>query len=193
MKNVSWKKVWDFLWNSNSIWSWIADFAIIFLMVRFILYPLLGLMLSTSLPLVVVESGSMEHHGSFEDWWGKFGDWYTQRNFTREDIRSWDFPDGFNTGDIIITKGLEQYSDYKIGDVIIYAIPKQSTPIIHRIVSKNLNFSSFETKGDNNNNPAQGPFEIKVKYEQVKSKALYRIPYLGWVKMVFVKAFEAMR
>jgi signal peptidase I len=185
MEKSAVKQVWHFLWESDSVWSWVIDFILAFLLVRFIVYPLLGLILSTSLPLVVVESGSMEHHGSFEDWWGRFGEWYEKNNMTREDLKSWSFPDGFNTGDIMITKGMGEYANYNVGDVLIFKIPSQNTPIIHRAIKKNPNFYAFETKGDNN--PDQAPYEKDVREKQVISKAAYRIPYLGWIKLFFVK------
>lgn len=55
------KKIWKFLWKSESILSWIVDIIIIFLLVKFLILPGIGLALGTSLPLVIVESGSMEH------------------------------------------------------------------------------------------------------------------------------------
>jgi hypothetical protein len=55
------KKIWHFLWEEDSAWSWIANIAIAFLVIRFIFYPLLGLVLGTSYPIVAVVSESMEH------------------------------------------------------------------------------------------------------------------------------------
>lgn len=55
------KEVWDFVWNDDSIWSWIANVAIAFLLIKFIVYPLLALFLGTQLPIVAVISDSMSH------------------------------------------------------------------------------------------------------------------------------------
>ena len=55
------KKTWHFIWEDNSIWSWIANVIIAFILIKFIVYPGLGLLLSTSHPVVAVVSSSMEH------------------------------------------------------------------------------------------------------------------------------------
>ena len=179
------KKTWNFLWHSDSPWSWLSDLIIAFILVRFVVFPLLGMLLMTPLPLVVVESGSMEHHGTFEDWWGQFGLWYPEHNITKSVFKDFTFFDGFDKGDIIVTQGQEEYH---IGDVVIFRTPVQSTPIIHRIVSYNKNFQTFATKGDNN--PAQLGTEIAIKKEHVVSKAIFRVPKVGWIKLVFVELFR---
>jgi len=63
------RKFWNWLWNSNSILSWVVSFLLAFLIVRFIFYPVIGLLLGSSIPLVVIESGSMEHFASFDKWY----------------------------------------------------------------------------------------------------------------------------
>ena len=55
------KKVWYFIWEDNSIWSWIVNIALAFVLIKFIVYPGLGLLLDTSHPVVAVVSSSMEH------------------------------------------------------------------------------------------------------------------------------------
>jgi signal peptidase I len=55
------KKVWNFIWNDNSIWSWIINIILAFVIIKFLVYPGLGLLLNTSHPIVAVVSGSMEH------------------------------------------------------------------------------------------------------------------------------------
>ena len=186
------KDGWDFLWNSNSFSSWIALLLICFVVVRFILFPVLGFALGgTPLPLVVVESSSMEHQGGFDSWWEKKGDWYKQRNFTKEEVSSWDFSNGLDKGDIVVSKRLKEYVNYKVGDVIIFRTPSQKTPIIHRIIGKDKNFFSFRTKGDNN--PGQNFYENDVLEEYVVSKAVLRIPKLGWIKLVFVELIRLIQ
>ena len=176
------KKTWKFLWHSDSPWSWLSDLVIAFVLVRFIIFPILGAVLATPLPLVVVESGSMEHHGSFEDWWGKFGPWYLEHNISREEFQNFSLTDGFDKGDIIISMGEK---DYHIGDVIIFRTQGQSTPIIHRIVSYSDVTYTFATKGDNN--PGQLYIEGTIKKENIVSKAVFKIPKLGWIKLGLVE------
>lgn len=179
------KKTWKFLWHSDSPWSWLTDLVIAFILVRFIIFPVLGLIFATSLPLVVVESGSMEHHGTFEDWWGRFGSWYPEHNITRSQFETFSFINGFDKGDIIVSQGEKEYH---VGDVVIFKTPVQSTPIIHRIVSYNKNFQTFATKGDNN--PSQLSAELAISKENIISKAIFRVPKVGWIKLVFVEAFR---
>ena len=55
------KKTWKFFWDDDSIWSWLANIIVAFLVIRFLVYPLLGLILGTGFPIVAVISESMEH------------------------------------------------------------------------------------------------------------------------------------
>ena len=55
------KKIWHFIWEEDSIWSWIANVIIAFVLIKFIVYPLMGFALSTNYPVVAVVSSSMEH------------------------------------------------------------------------------------------------------------------------------------
>ncbi len=56
-----WKKTWYFIWESDSILSWIVNIILAFILIKFIIYPGLGFMMQTSHPIVAVVSGSMEH------------------------------------------------------------------------------------------------------------------------------------
>lgn len=55
------KKFWNFLWYDDSIWSWIVNIIVAFILIKFVVYPILSLLLGTGLPIVAVVSGSMEH------------------------------------------------------------------------------------------------------------------------------------
>ena len=55
------KKSWKWIWNSDSIWSWIVALIVIFIIIKFIFFPTLSLIFGTSLPLAGVESSSMDH------------------------------------------------------------------------------------------------------------------------------------
>ena len=65
-----WKGIWYFIWEDNSLLSWIVNVILAFVLIKFIIYPGLGLLFSTSYPIVAVVSGSMEHQGNFDTWWG---------------------------------------------------------------------------------------------------------------------------
>lgn len=174
------QKAWHFLWESKSLASWLVCLAICFLLVIFVFFPLAGFILSTPLPFVVVESSSMEHHGNFSEWFSVFGDWYIQNGINQSSMLEWSFRNGIDKGDIIVIKGMKDISEYKKGDVIVFAFLKEpnKTPIIHRIVSID---GVAATKGDNN--PFQLSEEQNIIGQQILGKAIMRIPKLGWIKL----------
>lgn len=209
------RKVWWFIWEDDSILSWVVNIILAFILVKFIIYPGLGFMLDTSHPIVAVVSGSMEHkialsptdpaqklrlcdhvfkekeHISFDEYWKYCGDWYTKNtDITKDDFRDFPFQNGFNTGDIMILYGKEP-EDIKIGDVIVYQSTRPD-PIIHRVVDidKEEGQYHFQTKGDHN--PGSNTDELDISEKQVIGNAVIRIPLLGWVKIWFVKALVAM-
>ncbi|MCX8194168.1 MAG: signal peptidase I [Candidatus Pacearchaeota archaeon] len=188
------KAIWNFLWKSNSVLSWIVDIVLIFLIVKFVIFPLAGLVLGTSLPFVIIESRSMEHEGPFDYWFSLHGRWYIENNITAQEIKDyWPWQSGLNKGDIVVVKG-SRNKDYKKGDVIIFKIKEQKTPIIHRIIKieeKNTNGTIeriFSTKGDHND--GQLPYELEIKSEQIIGKAWFRVPWLGWMKLFFVELLK---
>lgn len=89
----------------------------------------------------------------------------------------------FYKGDLLVVAG---YDSIKEGDVIVYDVSSARYPIIHRVIRVNTD-GTFETKGDAN--PAQIPFEHNVTQQQIHGKAVFKIPLLGWVKIVFMQAF----
>jgi len=58
---ASLKAFWNFLWNEDSILSWIVNIIIAFLLIKFVIYPGIGFALGTNLPVVAVISESMSH------------------------------------------------------------------------------------------------------------------------------------
>lgn len=210
------RKIWNFLWKSNSVWSWIVDIILVFLIVRFIVFPAFGLAFGTSLPFVIIESGSLEHQivghndikpnicgiyfekaedisSDFERYWQLCGSWYEGHNITKDEFKTWAYTRGMNKGDIIIVKGLKDYS-YKEGDIIIFRRTEKQykTPIIHRIIAINETDKGliFSTKGDHNSE--QLDYEKEIGKEQIVGKAMVRIPKLGWVKLFFVGLFAKL-
>ena len=182
------KNFWSWMWNSNSLLSWLVSLILAFVFVRFIFYPLLGLIFATSLPLVVVESGSMEHHEDFNLWWEAQENYYNEFGITGGAIQAWPFKTGLNKGDIIIIKG-EKFKELKVGDIIVFKPKSQNKAVIHRIVKVEDNH--IETKGDAN--IGQIGFEQNIKPEQIKGIAIAKLPYLGWIKLFFVEAFNGVR
>lgn len=172
------KKLWHFIWHENSILSWIVNVILAFIIVKFLIYPGLGLILSTSHPLVAVVSGSMEHSGlSFDKWWEQNKDFYTKNNITKEQFEIFSFKRGFNKGDIMLLIGSKNIN---VGDIIVYN-GNYKDPIIHRVIKKQDN--SYVTKGDHNKiiDPVQ------PSQDKLIGKAVLKIPLLGWVKIIFTK------
>lgn len=190
-----WKKTWHFIWESDSWASWIVNIILAFVIIKFLVYPGLGLALGTSHPIVAVVSTSMEHDGSFENWWNSpaqcqaatctQGEHYAELSISEADFKGFDLNNGFDKGDIMILKGTEA-DDLEIGDVIVFRSIRPD-PIIHRIVKKTEteNGIIYSTKGDHN--PASFGFETYVTEDAYIGKAIVRIPLLGYLKIGFVK------
>ncbi|MDP7116290.1 MAG: signal peptidase I [Candidatus Woesearchaeota archaeon] len=178
------KKVWHFLWEEDSFASWIVNIIVAFILIKFIVYPGLGFLLGTSFPIVAVVSGSMEHQGGFDEWWSRQEATYSDFQITESDFKSYRFKNGFNTGDIMILTSGKQIG---VGDVVVFWTSRPD-PIIHRVVK--IEENSFQTKGDRN--IASNPDEKHINKDQVVGKAWLRIPWLGWVKIAFVRILQAM-
>ncbi|MGV8151458.1 MAG: S24/S26 family peptidase [Candidatus Nanoarchaeia archaeon] len=205
------KKSWHWIWNSDSILSWLVALCLIFIFIKFILFPTLSLIMGTSLPLAGVESSSMDHqivkdirgqytlcgniytkqekeHINFNEYWQACGSWYEEIEISKTKFSDFTLKNGFRKGDIIIVWGRFKP---KIGDIIIFAPNVESNsphPIIHRIVNINED-GSYQTKGDHNekqlivSNNDYRTDETKIKENQIIGKAILKIPYLGWPKV----------
>ena len=98
--------------------------------------------MGTSLPLAGVESSSMDHqivknngngfslcgnvyskeikeHINFDEYWDVCGDWYENKDLTKEQFSEFPLKDGFKKGDIIVVWGRFKP---KIGDIIIFKV-----------------------------------------------------------------------
>src|SRR3989344_4252733 len=101
------RKVWHFIWESDSPWSWLLNIALAYVLIKFLTYPGLGLLFHTPFPIVAVVSGSMEHmvidheqgphticgfpgkldyYVPFEDYWEICGPWYEQKGIQKEEF-----------------------------------------------------------------------------------------------------------
>ena len=194
------KNVWRFLWEEDSFASWIVNVALAFIIIKFLVYPGLGLALGTAAPIVAVVSGSMEHDGGFESFWQSpiccsyncarkeaQGPFYENRNITRDVFGEFSFVNGFNKGDIMI---LYRPNSAAVGDVIVYTVPNRPDPIIHRVIAidESAGKKVFTTKGDHNCDI--GEFEKGIAQEHVIGKAVWRVPLLGWVKIIAVSLLQ---
>ena len=141
----------------------------------------LGSLFGTDLPVVAVVSDSMTHDSLTPLNHYQF----LERNFgyTEEVIDSWPLKNGFLKGDVLVVVGAKK-DELKIGDVIVYDIEGQSTPIVHRIIR--LNDGQIITKGDHN--PNYDPWKLT----NIHGKAVFVIPYLGWPKLLLTQMWGAM-
>ncbi|MBI2148691.1 hypothetical protein HYU23_03345 [Candidatus Woesearchaeota archaeon] len=178
------RKIWYFIWKDDSLLSWIVNIILAFLLVKFIIYPGLGLLFGTSYPVVAVVSGSMEHNGyDFNNWWKLNGELYEKLNISKEEFSDYRFSNGFNKGDLMVIFGSDEIER---GDVIVF-FGLRSEPIIHRVVvaeDRNGNFY-IQTKGDNNIGSRSD--ELGITNDRLVGVAKLRIPYLGWFKLGFLK------
>jgi len=174
------KKVWHFIWEDDSIWSWLVNIILAVVIIKFVVYPGLGFALGTTHPIVAVVSGSMEHDGNFDSWWETQKSWYFDKTITKEMFVKYPFRNGFNKGDIMI---LYKPNDLKAGDVIVFRASRPE-PIIHRIILVGDGF--YQTKGDHNSDSTFD--ERNIKQSDIIGKAVFRIPYLGYIKIFAVEA-----
>ena len=189
-KESVFRKFWNWLWNSNSVLSWVISFFLAFLIVRFIFYPVIGLLLGSSIPLVVIESGSMEHFAGCDKWYEAQQEDYAKAGITEEQVREWPFKNGVNKGDIAIIKGRD-FSKIKVGDLIVFRPPEQKKAIIHRVIEVNAQQGYIATKGDAN--IGQLSVERRISPEQVEGVAILRIPYIGWIKLALVQGILMLK
>ncbi len=171
------KRAWHFIWHEDSIASWFTTIILAVIIVKFVFYPILGLFLGAKFPIVAVVSSSMEHNKWFEDWWPENNNPYNSLNITKEEFIKYSFRNGFNKGDLMILIGAK---NIKRGDVLVYYSPSLPNPIIHRAVIIN---DKISTKGDNVNRIQE--FEKEIPRDRVIGKAILRIPFLGYIKIIF--------
>jgi fructose-1,6-bisphosphatase len=152
-------------------------------------------LLATNYPIVAVISESMEHDGNFNQWWNSNavynGNPVTQAGYyanfaiKKDDFQKFSFINGFDKGDIMILVGKEP-SKIKVGDVIVFSVSERNEPIIHRIIKiEKSDRYYFQTKGDHNE--YSYPFESRVPEDAVIGKAVFKVPWFGYIKIGFLK------
>lgn len=228
-------KIWHFIWEDNSALSWVANVVLAFILIKFIIYPLLGLLLGSQLPVVAVISESMTHaptpictersildgrclahesevreicgenllgkgHLNLDGYWIKCGDWYEEKNITKEQFATFPFKKGFDKGDVIVLRGAKPET-LEVGDILIYNSNLDENyarpyPIIHRIVAIRETPSGYiyETKGDHNEFQITTSVfdETNITQAQIIGKGALRIPWIGYVKIGFVELLQAI-
>ncbi len=183
------KRTWHFIWEDDSIWSWIVNLILAFIIIKYIIFPVLAFFLGSSFPVVAVVSGSMHHDSDFNTWWnsqaicsGKIctqGNFYGQFNISENEFMKFKFANGFNIGDVMI---LTAPKDVHVGDVLVY-VAANGEPIIHRVIS----LDPLETKGDHNEAQivTASVNEQTVSHDVILGKASFDVPLIGYVKIWF--------
>src|SRR3989338_2958741 len=211
------KKFWKFL-QEDSWQSWVVSILLIIVLMKWVFFPTLNFVTGSNRPLVIVESCSM-YHGltkeyattangiewtekynlcdktfdkderiSKDEYWEACGDFYESKDIEKQEFESFQLSSGLNKGDIVFVWGR---SDYNIGDIIIFATSAKH-PLIHRLIST----KPFATKGDHNegqltlSNNANGIDETDISKNQIIGKAVGKIPYLGWIKLIWFEPFR---
>jgi len=171
-------RFWNFL-KEDSWQSMVVSLILAFVIIKFVFFPLLSFFTGSALPLVIVESCSMHHSRSLSTILDD--PIYDEFNLDSSYASKFPFKNGLEKGDIILVINAK---NAKIGDVIIFNAG-QMYPIIHRVVALD---GTVTTKGDNNNGLL--PVERNVSKDRLVGKAALRIPYLGWVKLIFYEPFR---
>lgn len=202
-------KLWDYIWKSDSLGSYILNFLLAFVLIKYIFFPGIGFLLDTNYPIVAVVSGSMEHkivngqicsvqfqdsrnqNLDYDSWWEYCGSYY-QSNYglSKENFSNFKYSNGLNIGDVMILRGKDP-SNIKPGEILVF-IPEQREfylnkgPVIHRVMKVEKNETGgyiFQTKGDHNPMSFEG-FEREIPEEDILGVAEVRIPYLGYPKIL---------
>lgn len=194
------KRFWHFVWHDDSMLSWVLSIAFAFILIKFLVYPGLAFIFQTGFPIVAVISGSMEHDGSFDEWWNSETalcdnhictqkEYYAQLGIDETQFQSFVFKNGFNTGDIIVLHG---YGGIEVGDVIVFQANRPA-PIIHRVVAIHEENGQiyYQTKGDHNQQSIGYDLnELRISEDRIYGEGFLRVPYLGWVKLGAVKGIN---
>jgi len=201
------KKLKYHIFEDESPIGWIFALIFMFVLLKFVIIPLLSLGLNTDFPLVAVISGSMEHRldksgalcgfkvigfeNNFDNWWNVCGKYYENNyNISKNDVALFSQKNGFNIGDVMFLYGTKP-SKLKVGDIIVFE-GGRSKPIIHRIVkiSNRDGKYFFTTKGDHN--AESYSFEQEIPEDKVYGRAILKIPFIGNIKIFVVNAFEKL-
>jgi len=150
-------------------------------LIVFVLYFVISSVLQANPPIVSVVSCSMAHVDKERTEVSHYK-WLEEKfNYSREFIDRFPFKNGFLPGDVVIIK---KEKNYKVGDIIVFNVENSIAPIIHRVIYINED-GTYQTKGDNN--MVQLNYEYSIKNENIVGKAIFIIPKLGYLKLIFTK------
>ena len=130
-----------------------------------------------------------EFKDSFDNYWDVCGWWYKNIGITKEEFKSYPFSEGFDKGDVIVLYRANK-NNLEKGDILVFQAGKPQ-PIIHRVIKvwEEKGDTFYQTKGDHNSKSiGPGLEETKISEKRILGKGILRVPYLGWMKILFVDA-----
>jgi signal peptidase I len=217
LKRTWYGKFFYFIWYEDSFTSWVINIILAFIFIKFLFYPLLGVVFGTNLPVVAVVSCSMEHKftncgndnimnnlcgvpGSggtnFDTFWDNCGEFYEAKGITKDVFKEFKMSGGFNKGDIIFLKGTN-IDKLKIGDILVFDAKGRGYPIIHRVIQKDNSSSNnnVQTKGDHNIAQINDGLlnEYNVNESQFRGEAIFKVPLVGYIKIWFTDLVNMFR
>ena len=184
----------------KKVWAndYVKTAVVIGLIVALVLSVFLGLrfVLNTSVPIRVVESGSM----------------CVPYGLACDGLLSLTHPfnQTLHKGDILIIQGVNPADlnvNYPNSDIIIYKDPNDpiGTPIVHRIAEvQNINGTLYyQTKGDGNPYttypavPSEGEWDsntlwktgVGVTADAIEGRVVMRIPWFGWIALIMQESW----
>ena len=89
----------------------------------------------------------------------------------------------FYKGDLVFVSGTDD--EVSTGDIIVFDVGNKNYPIIHRVFSIEDD-GTIRTKGDNNG--FSDPWIVTDN--DIHGKASFKVPFLGWVKVLFIELFQ---
>jgi len=198
----------EYILHGDDLGSYVLNFVVAFIFIKYIFFPSLGFALNNDFPVVAIVSGSMEHkivnneicgnpivdqsskNLDLNSWWNTCSKYYiTNFNLSLNDFNNFDYNNGLNIGDVMILYGSKP-QNINLGEVLVF-IPQdrrffeQKGPVIHRVVKKWVDVNGkyhFQTKGDHNGQSFNN-FENDIIEDNVIGVAVVRVPYIGYAKL----------
>tara|TARA_Y100000034_G_scaffold44576_1_gene54734 strand:+ start:25648 stop:26436 length:789 start_codon:yes stop_codon:yes gene_type:complete len=131
---------------------------------------------------------------NYETFWKECGPWYENIDITKSEFENYNLKNGFSKGDMLIIYGSKP-ENVNPGDIIVFE-GNRRYPIIHRVVRKYEEEGNiyYQTKGDHNKDSIK---DLSLNEEKIihnektfKGKAIFWIPYLGYVKIIPTEIYK---
>ena len=168
------KKFWKLFWKDESLLGYIVFLVVTYLVLKFVIMPLFMYVFGIA-DITGIVTESMVHYDETN-----YRGWLIEHNLSDE---NWPFKNGIYPGDAVVVKKCS-FDDIHVGDVISYNAPI-GIKIVHRVVYKGDSY--VVTKGDANPEPLY--FEYNVTPDMINGKAVYRIPYIAYPRIMITRLF----